>query len=122
VKRKNPKADRMSQLRKRNLPSSPHLPLVDKMGTTEQKIKKEIAIMKKCSHPHVVKLLEVIDDELYEKIYMGMYSFLPILLTAPTFFAFDYSHDETTPFLSASTLPAVPSKPSRHSCMRLTYC
>ncbi|KAI0342593.1 kinase-like protein [Trametopsis cervina] len=72
VKRKNPKTDRMSQLRKRNLPSSPHLPLTDKLGTTEQKIRKEIAIMKKCNHPHVVRLLEVIDDELTEKIYMVM--------------------------------------------------
>ncbi|KAI0695386.1 kinase-like protein, partial [Cytidiella melzeri] len=62
----------MSQLRKRNLPTSPHLPLTDKLGTTEQKIKKEIAIMKKCNHPHVVKLLEVIDDELNERIYMVM--------------------------------------------------
>ena len=55
VKRKL-KGDRMSQLRKRALPTSPHLPLTDKMGTTEQKIKKEIAIMKKCRHPHVVKI------------------------------------------------------------------
>ena len=62
----------MSQLRKRALPTSPdHTPLTDKLGTTEQKIKKEIAIMKKCSHPHVVKLIEVIDDDLNEKIYMG---------------------------------------------------
>ena len=70
VKRKM-KVDRMSQMRRRPLPASPHLPLTDKLGTTEQKIKKEIAIMKKCNHPHVVRLLEVIDDELNEKIYMG---------------------------------------------------
>ncbi|KAI0090984.1 kinase-like domain-containing protein, partial [Irpex rosettiformis] len=72
VKRKNPKVDRMSQLRKNHLPVSPHLPLTDKLGITEQKIRKEIAIMKKCNHPHVVKLLEVIDDGLNEKIYMVM--------------------------------------------------
>ncbi|PCH42122.1 kinase-like protein, partial [Wolfiporia cocos MD-104 SS10] len=36
------------------------------------KIRKEIAIMKKCRHPHVVRLLEVIDDRLAEKIYMVM--------------------------------------------------
>jgi [calcium/calmodulin-dependent protein kinase] kinase len=27
--------------------------------------------MKKCRHGHVVRLLEVIDDKLKEKIYMG---------------------------------------------------
>ena len=73
VKRKNPKADKMSKFRKQNqnLPTSPHLALTDRLGTTEHKIRKEIAIMKKCNHPHIVKLLEVIDDNLNEKIYMG---------------------------------------------------
>lgn len=76
VKRKNPKADKMSKFRKQNqnLPTSPHLALTDKLGTTEHKIRKEIAIMKKCNHPHIVKLLEVIDDNLNEKIYMGTLS------------------------------------------------
>ncbi|OBZ66315.1 Serine/threonine-protein kinase ssp1 [Grifola frondosa] len=72
VKRKNPKVDRMSKLRKKNLPHSPHLPLVDELGDTEHKIRKEIAIMKKLCHPHVVRLLEVIDDKLNERIYMVM--------------------------------------------------
>jgi [calcium/calmodulin-dependent protein kinase] kinase len=27
--------------------------------------------MKLCRHPHVVRLLEVIDDKLYQKVYMG---------------------------------------------------
>lgn len=71
VKRKNPKVDKLSMLRKRNLPSSPHLPLTDQLGSTEHKIRKEIAIMKKCCHPHVVRLLEVIDDNLNERIFMG---------------------------------------------------
>lgn len=72
VKRKNPKVDKLSMLRKRNLPSSPHLPLTDQLGSTEHKIRKEIAIMKKCCHPHVVRLLEVIDDNLNERIFMVM--------------------------------------------------
>lgn len=33
-------------------------------------IKKEIAILKKARHPHVVSLLEVIDDERYQKVYL----------------------------------------------------
>lgn len=37
----------------------------------EQKIRREIAILKKCAHPHVVKLREVIDDPASRKIYMG---------------------------------------------------
>ncbi|KAJ2959266.1 hypothetical protein NQZ79_g5205 [Umbelopsis isabellina] len=36
----------------------------------EQKIQKEIAILKKCVHPHVVRLQEVIDDPASRKIYM----------------------------------------------------
>lgn len=33
-------------------------------------IKREIAILKKARHPHVVSLLEVIDDEQYQKVYL----------------------------------------------------
>ncbi|KDQ24235.1 hypothetical protein PLEOSDRAFT_1014978, partial [Pleurotus ostreatus PC15] len=36
------------------------------------KIRREIAIMKKCRHAHVVRLIEVIDDRLRDKIYMVM--------------------------------------------------
>ncbi|KAG2187780.1 hypothetical protein INT44_005470 [Umbelopsis vinacea] len=36
----------------------------------EQKIQREIAILKKCVHPHVVMLFEVIDDPASRKIYM----------------------------------------------------
>ncbi|KAI0833546.1 kinase-like domain-containing protein [Trametes gibbosa] len=71
VSRKS-KSDRMSKLRKRNLPRSSNTPLVDQLGSTEHKIRKEIAIMKKLNHPHVVRLLEVIDDPLRDKIYMVM--------------------------------------------------
>ena len=34
------------------------------------KIRKEIAILKRCSHPNIVKLYEVIDDPAREKIYL----------------------------------------------------
>ncbi|KAI0749809.1 kinase-like domain-containing protein [Daedaleopsis nitida] len=72
VRRKN-KNDRMSKLRRNgNIPRSPHTPLTEQLGSTEHKIRKEIAIMKKVNHPHVVRLLEVIDDPLAEKIYMVM--------------------------------------------------
>jgi serine/threonine protein kinase len=55
----------------KRLPSSVHTPYADKIGVTEHKIRKEIAIMKKCRHGNVVRLLEVIDDRLKSKIYMG---------------------------------------------------
>jgi hypothetical protein len=58
-------------MRRKNLPTSPHTAIADKLGTTEHKIRKEIAIMKKCRHGHVVRLFEVIDDKLREKIFMG---------------------------------------------------
>ncbi|KAI9256671.1 kinase-like domain-containing protein [Phascolomyces articulosus] len=38
----------------------------------EQKIRREIAILKKCSHPHVVRLREVIDDPASRKIYLAL--------------------------------------------------
>ncbi|KAI0649052.1 kinase-like domain-containing protein [Trametes meyenii] len=66
------KSDRMNKLRRRNLPRASNTPLVDQLGSTEHKIRKEIAIMKKLNHPHVVRLLEVIDDPLNDKIYMVM--------------------------------------------------
>ncbi|TFK49719.1 kinase-like protein [Heliocybe sulcata] len=73
VRRKNPKAEKMKKLRRQsNLPSSPHVPLSERLTSTEQKIRKEIAIMKKLRHAHIVRLLEVIDDKLYSRIFMVM--------------------------------------------------
>jgi serine/threonine protein kinase len=40
------------------------------VDTELDKIRKEIAIMKKCSHPNIVRLFEVIDDPNQEKIYL----------------------------------------------------
>lgn len=39
-------------------------------NTENDKIKREIAIMKKCQHKHVVRLLEVLDDMKSRKIYL----------------------------------------------------
>ncbi|KAI0067229.1 kinase-like protein [Artomyces pyxidatus] len=73
VPRKNHRQDRLSKLKRRNIPASgPHLPVTDNLSSQEYKIRKEIAIMKQCRHPHVVRLLEVIDDKLYKKVYMVM--------------------------------------------------
>ncbi|KAJ3818669.1 kinase-like domain-containing protein, partial [Lentinula raphanica] len=46
--------------------------VVDGIRTAEQEIRKEIAIMKKCKHPHVVRLYEVIDDRKNEMVFMVM--------------------------------------------------
>ncbi|KAF8150112.1 kinase-like domain-containing protein [Crassisporium funariophilum] len=72
VKRNNPRAEKMKSLRKQRLPATDHLPVADKLNTTEAKIRKEIAIMKKLRHPHVIRLYEVIDDRMEKKIYMIM--------------------------------------------------
>lgn len=73
VKRDNPRAQQYRMLQKHRLPRSDNAttPLADRLNTTEAKIRKEIAIMKKCRHPHVVRLYEVIDDRMKDKIYMG---------------------------------------------------
>ena len=41
-----------------------------KQETPEDKVKKEVAVLKKARHPHVVSLLEVIDDPEFGKVYL----------------------------------------------------
>lgn len=41
-----------------------------KLGNAEDKVKKEVAILKKARHPNVVALLEVIDDPSRKKVYI----------------------------------------------------
>ena len=36
-----------------------------------EKVRTEIAILKKCDHPNVVKLVEVLDNPDHHKIYLG---------------------------------------------------
>lgn len=71
MNRKNAKEDKMKMLKKNPIQPSPHTPITDRLGSTENKIRKEIAIMKKCRHAHIVRLLEVIDDRMKSKIYMS---------------------------------------------------
>jgi serine/threonine protein kinase len=95
VKRDNPRAEQFKRLRQQRLPTSSHTPLADRLNTTEAKIRKEIAIMKKCRHPHVVRLYEVIDDRMRDKIYMGESSLLHV--SAPEAFLDLYTwHAPTT--------------------------
>ncbi|KAF3934773.1 hypothetical protein ABW20_dc0108478 [Dactylellina cionopaga] len=41
-----------------------------KRGSQEEKVKREIAILKKCRHDNVVRLIEVIDDPESKKVYL----------------------------------------------------
>lgn len=62
----------------RNLPQqNGHVPVVDKQRL-EQGIRREIAIMKKCRHPHVVQLYEIIDDPLKNYVYLGACSIFTV--------------------------------------------
>ena len=49
--------------------SSKHLRLGKKDGP-DDRIRKEVAVLKKARHPHVVSLLEVIDDPEWNKVYL----------------------------------------------------
>ncbi|KAJ7111911.1 kinase-like domain-containing protein, partial [Mycena epipterygia] len=46
--------------------------LVDRRGTEETKIRREIAIMKKCDHPNIVKFYSFIDDQMSASICLIM--------------------------------------------------
>lgn len=41
-----------------------------KQETPEDRVKKEVAVLKKARHPHVVSLNEVIDDPVFNKVYL----------------------------------------------------
>lgn len=70
----------MKLLRKSNIEKSSHTPITERLSSTENKIRKEVAIMKKCRHANVVRLLEVIDDKLAQKIYLSAYPGHQLLL------------------------------------------
>ncbi|PFH51565.1 hypothetical protein AMATHDRAFT_142422 [Amanita thiersii Skay4041] len=73
VKRSSPR-DRMKMLR-RSYQQSVNSSSGEKglpMNSTEHAIRKEIIIMKKCRHPNLVRLFEVIDDPQQDKIYLIM--------------------------------------------------
>lgn len=48
-----------------------HASLGDAIHSEEHRILREIAIMKKIYHPHVVQLFEVLDDRLVNSMYLG---------------------------------------------------
>ncbi|KAH9928363.1 kinase-like domain-containing protein [Fomitopsis serialis] len=82
-------------------PFSPHLPLTDKLGTTEHKIRKEIAIMKN-------QVLEVIDDNLHEKIYMATRICSPPVTTSSRITVRGRCHGAGPYCLGCSTRNGVP--------------
>ncbi|KAF7782625.1 hypothetical protein Agabi119p4_2001 [Agaricus bisporus var. burnettii] len=72
VKRSNPR-DKIKLLRRnyqQNESTASEKPCP--LNSTENSIRKEIAIMKKCRHPNIVRLMEVIDDSQQDKIFMVM--------------------------------------------------
>ncbi|CAK5269605.1 unnamed protein product [Mycena citricolor] len=78
IARNNKSAAQMQILRANN-PNRINLPrtsrpnnLVDRMGTEEKKIRREIAIMKKCDHPNIIKLRTFIDDKMSANICLIM--------------------------------------------------
>lgn len=77
------------QSRKRQLGYGPLRKSRDTDG--EQRVRREIAILQKCFHPHVVRLQEVIDDYSSKKIYMGktrIYAYSITVVTHVSLFQF----------------------------------
>ncbi|KAJ7157619.1 kinase-like domain-containing protein [Mycena crocata] len=61
ILRNNKKTENMNRLRANNPARAP--PADPICGTEETKIRKEIAIMKKCDHPNIIKFYSFIDDQ-----------------------------------------------------------
>ncbi|KAJ7340763.1 kinase-like protein, partial [Mycena albidolilacea] len=83
IARNNKRTENMNRLRANNparAGSHPPLPrtsdgptaLVDRRGTEEAKIRREIAIMKKCDHPNIIKFFSFIDDQMSANICLIM--------------------------------------------------
>ncbi|KAJ7067410.1 kinase-like protein [Mycena amicta] len=69
----------MLRLRANNPARSAPLPrtsgptaLVGRRGTEEAKIRREVAIMKKCNHPNIVKFFDFVDDQSEDSVYLLM--------------------------------------------------
>lgn len=65
VKKHNATRDKFQMLRRN------HQARKGDLLSTEQSIRREIAIMKACRHANVVRLVEVLDDPRKDKVYMG---------------------------------------------------
>ena len=48
---------------------------MNRLEDAERKIRREIAIMKKCRHGQIVQLFEVIDDQLKDSVFMSAFPF-----------------------------------------------
>lgn len=68
VKRNDPR-DRIKLLRRNNPHKTKERPTLS--STEHSRIRREIAIMKRCRHANIAKLFEVIDDPQHDKIYLG---------------------------------------------------
>ena len=68
VKRNSPK-DKIKLLRKTYQQASGSARYA--ITSTENSVRREIAVMKECRHPNLAALLEVIDDQREDKIYLG---------------------------------------------------
>ncbi|KAF7288246.1 Other/CAMKK/ELM protein kinase [Mycena chlorophos] len=74
IARNNKATENMQRLRANNPARLPRTsgpsPLVDRKGTEEAKIRKEIAIMMQCNHPNIVKIEHFFDDATNDYIYL----------------------------------------------------
>jgi len=71
VRKVNAQRDKIKMLRKINQQDASRDQANPLFNSTMNSIRKEIAIMKKCRHAHLVRLFEIIDDPNAEKIYMS---------------------------------------------------
>jgi len=93
VERSDPLRHQLNTIRRKpSISPSGHTPLTEAIGETERQVRKEIVIMKKCRHPHVVKLLEVIDDKLTSKVYLSEHTFLALCVVIPLYVTPETSH------------------------------
>ena len=101
--------------------------VVDRVESAEKKVKREIAIMKKCHHGQIVRLYEVMDDRMRKSIYMGnAYIYFSLLCLTNPFVVMEFMAGGEVKWRDLEERPVLKVEQTRRICrdvvLGLEYC